>query len=266
VSNLSVLRKLVGKENSSLPRIAAARADKSPDETFLIWEGRRYSYANCWTIMRQVGGLLNTLGINGNGARVATYLPNCPEALWTWFATHLTGSVYVPLNRAHKGALLADMLRRSGAAVLVTETAALDQLPDPASLGVEQVIVIDDDTPPGCIPFSAMESARLADPVFSSPFELCTLMYTSGTTGRSKAVRQPHNIYARPEDSGTRWKTPAPPGSVVCPMFFTFCYQRPKSPPIVLQHCAPAMLQSYRPIRSVNLNGVSMCACSMNSE
>ena len=60
-------------------------------------------------------GFLREIGVASQRQRVASYLGNCPEALWTWFGTLLAGCVYVPLNRTHRGPLLGDMLTRAGA-------------------------------------------------------------------------------------------------------------------------------------------------------
>ncbi len=197
MNSCTYLQNLVGEEQSCLTRIAALRAEQTPDAPFLVWQDQSYSYADSWQLTRQLGGLLDELELAGNGKRIASYLPNCPETVWTWFAAYLTGSVYVPLNRAHKGELLIDMMRRARAQVLVTEASALEQLPDPQTIGFKKVIIVGPELPEGCIAFSEIENAVPVDPVFSEPSELATLMYTSGTTGRSKCVRLPHNIYAR---------------------------------------------------------------------
>ncbi len=192
-----LLEQLVGEAQSCLPRIAAARAEATPDNPFLLWAGESWSYVRAWDHMLRCAGFLNRLGVSGADRRIASYLPNCPEAMWTWFGVHLSGSVYAPLNRAHKGELLADMLSRTGAKTLVTEPSALDQLDVFQAAGVETLIITGQETKHGFIRFDDYLDMEPAVPVFPDPSSLCTLMYTSGTTGRSKAVRIPHNMYAR---------------------------------------------------------------------
>lgn len=191
------LENLVGEGQSSLPKVAAARADKTPAATFLLWEGKTWTYTEAWEHMLRFAGLLHELGVSGEDRRVASYLPNCPEAMWAWFGTHLSGSIYAPLNRAHRGGLLHDMLARTGAKVLVTEPSGLAEFDNLEALGVETVIVTGDERPRGTLAFDDCLQAEPAAPKFPDPASVGTLMYTSGTTGRSKVVRIPHNMYAR---------------------------------------------------------------------
>jgi carnitine-CoA ligase len=134
---------------------------------------------------------------------VATYLPNCPEALWTWFGTHLAGSVYVPVNRGHKGQLLGDLLHRAGARVLVTETSALTELEGLGRNHIEHIVLVD----ASCVPETAAartwwtwaDAATVGawQGVVPVPQHLASVMYTSGSTGRSKAVLLAHNMQVR---------------------------------------------------------------------
>jgi carnitine-CoA ligase len=196
-SSCPLLENLVGEGQSSLPRVAAMRAETTPDDTFLLWEGERWTYAQAWNHMLRFASFLHELGISGENQRITSYLPNCPEAMWAWFGTHLSGSIYAPLNRAHKGELLHDMLARTRAKVLITEPSGLAEFEDLRSLGVETVIVTGDEVPAEVTRFNDYLDMEPAKPTFPDPASVCTLMYTSGTTGRSKVVRIPHNMYAR---------------------------------------------------------------------
>ncbi|MBM3540578.1 MAG: ATP-dependent acyl-CoA ligase, partial [Alphaproteobacteria bacterium] len=112
------LRALVGKDHSTLVEVWDARVNATPEAVALIWEGRRWSYAQAMAEIDAFAGFAAT-GLRPGG-RVASYLPNRPEALWCWLGAAMAGAVFVPLNRKHKGALLADMLARSGATILVS--------------------------------------------------------------------------------------------------------------------------------------------------
>ena len=86
---------------------------------------------------------MDAAGTGAPGERIASFLSNQPEAIWTWFATACGGGEFVPLNRNHKGAVLADMIARSRARLLFTEASALDVLPPLEPLGIETLVFTD---------------------------------------------------------------------------------------------------------------------------
>lgn len=204
----SPLQDLVGADRTTVPELIAARAQATPERTFLRWRGAEWTYAEMLAEARRFAGW--ALGNTRSSAaehRVASFLPNRPEAIWAWFGSLLAGATYVSLNREHRGVLLLDMLARSQAETLVTDSAGLEALPDLGETSVHTVLVADMDAPP-----RASTAPRLADwgevrrcaPADGPdvrPGDAAVLLYTSGTTGRSKAVLTPHNQACR----GAAW-------------------------------------------------------------
>ena len=193
------LEELVGTENASTAQVFRARAERTGGRTFLKWQSARWSYAEAWEEIRGWAGFLRGLGAgpDPDGSRVAGYLHNRPETVWALLGAHAAGSVYVALNRRHKGAILADHLRRSGARILITEASALDSLPDLAETGIRAHVVVDRTS---CREWIGGEEARRAAPWVGAepgPGDPATIMFTSGTTGRSKAAVIPHNQLCR---------------------------------------------------------------------
>ncbi|HET8536635.1 MAG TPA: AMP-binding protein [Solirubrobacteraceae bacterium] len=177
---------VVGRPRASVPELWEAQVAAGPDRPFLRWEGREWTYAEAWAQIGGMAALLADAGV-GPGDRVATFVSNRPEALWTWFGAQLCGAVHVAINREHRGDLLADMLRRSRA-TLMTEASALADLPPGC---VDSVLVAEQlDVEPVEPPAGAGRRA-------AAPADLASVMYTSGTTGRSKAVLLCHNHLAR---------------------------------------------------------------------
>ena len=99
----SLLEALTGSPASTLPTLLRARAAATPDAVFLHWQGASWSYSDALREAERFAGFLREIGVASQRQRVASYLGNCPEALWTWFGTLLAGCVYVPLNRTHRG-------------------------------------------------------------------------------------------------------------------------------------------------------------------
>lgn len=177
---------LVPAGRATVPALLASRVARTPDAPFLHWQGRSWSYREAWEEARRFAAWVERRQEGEAAMRVASFLPNRPEALWAWLGTLVAGGVYVPLNRAHRGQILADMIRRSQARVLVTDAEGVNDLPDLAGVPVE--VLVD---------WDGIADLGPTTPAEPRPGDLAELMYTSGTTGRSKAVQLSHNQLCR---------------------------------------------------------------------
>ena len=196
-----LLEQAVGRDRASVPELLLAQAERRGERPFLLWDGDEWTYAQALAEARAFAGALGELEAAGPGRRVAGYLPNRPEVFWAWFGTQLTGAQYVGLNPEQVGDLLADMLRRSGASVLVTDADGLERLPPPGTAGIERYLVLDaagqpQRSAPGLVPY-APGPPWPEDAQVPGPAETASVIYTSGTTGRSKAVVICHNHLCR---------------------------------------------------------------------
>lgn len=197
---------LIGRPTGTTTEVLSARVKATPQAPFIVWQGRTATYGETWEKAGAVSGWLVDRFCGQSGFRVAAYLANCPEAVWINFGCHRAGGVYVGLNRGHKGALLRDLLTRSGATVLFAAADALADLPaDLAATGIEHLVVVastgdDQEATPqakNVVAFEAVLDCAPLDGPPRRPTDLATLMYSSGTTGQSKAARQPHGMLCR---------------------------------------------------------------------
>jgi crotonobetaine/carnitine-CoA ligase len=177
---------LVPAGAATVPALFAARAERTPEAPFLLWQGQRWTYREAWEEIRRFAAWVGSLGLPDDRPRVAGFLPNRPEALWAWLGTLAAGAVYVPLNRAHRGEVLAGMIRSAGARVLVTDAEGERDLPGPG-----------DPHPPVTSDWDAIAALDPAEAAAPRPGDLAEVMYTSGTTGSSKAVALSHNQLCR---------------------------------------------------------------------
>ena len=194
------LLSLVGKGQATIGEVLAARVAATPDAPFIEQRDRRWTYAEAWAESRRFAGFLAANDLTG--ARIATFLPKCPEALFTWFGAAISRGVYVAINHAHRGAVLRDLVERSGAKLLVTDLASWEFIGPLLPAAVERVLFADHapEAPPrpgGSFTWGDVAASATAAPLPCRPGDLATLLYTSGTTGRSKAVLLPHNMYCR---------------------------------------------------------------------
>src|SRR4051812_868533 len=140
-----LLEQVLGRPRAAVPELWEAQVARIPSRPFLVWEGREWTYAQAWGEIGAMANLLRSVGV-APGGRVASYLSNRPEALWTWFGAQLAGAVHVAINREQRGPLLADLLHRSDAEVLVTEAEALQLLP--ADIAQRVVVVEENELEP----------------------------------------------------------------------------------------------------------------------
>jgi crotonobetaine/carnitine-CoA ligase len=142
---------------------------------------------------------LRDLGV-APGHTVSVMLPNVPEFVVAWFALAKLGAVMAPVNTAFTGQALVNAIELVQSRVLIAHDslAAQWRAARPALTQLRQVLVI------GAAAAVAGEQrfeqvprdARADDAPWPEvrPSDLCLLLYTSGTTGRSKAVMLAHRF------------------------------------------------------------------------
>lgn len=132
------------------------------------------------------------------GDHVVTLVPQSLEAAYVWLACATIGAVEVSINSAFRGEWLRHALTISKARVVVLSDRFLAQtLPCLEGTGVETLLIHDSgqvlpqsDVAIITDPPSA-ESAAAPPPVTIGPHNTACVLYTSGTTGASKAVLVP---------------------------------------------------------------------------
>lgn len=172
------------------------RAAEQPDREFLVFEERRYTYAQVAAEARAMASRLHSLGI-GAGDRVALMMTNRPEYLFAWFGCSLLGAVEVPVNTAHKGEFLAYVLEQATCRAVVADAAFWPQLaPVVERAAALECAVVLDGAPAraGRVRVVALESLpsdrALPDTVVTADAPHA-ILFTSGTTGPSKGAVLP---------------------------------------------------------------------------
>jgi crotonobetaine/carnitine-CoA ligase len=173
--------------------ILGHRAAEQPDGQVLTVDGVALTYSGLDADASRIANAFAALGL-AKGDRVAVQLPNCAEFIQVWFGLARAGIVEVPLNVGLRGDLLAYALNRAecGAIVISAEWAArIEEIRPRLDRKPTVVVVGDSDT---ALPFSDLLTADATRPdVAVSPDDTSIFLYTSGTTGPSKAVVLSHN-------------------------------------------------------------------------
>ena len=160
-----------------------------PDRPFLTTAaGRRLSYGDLERESRRLAATLSALGVR-QGDRVAMQVDKSPEAIVLYVACLRMGAVLLPLNTAYTPKeleyFLADAQPRL-AVVRPADRAALAELAQRAGCGRLETLGADGG---GSITDLAREFGEGPVPLPALPAPtLAALLYTSGTTGRSKGA------------------------------------------------------------------------------
>ena len=184
-----------------LPTILRERAREHPDRDFLrVGAGDWLSYSEVDARANRVANALIARGLQP-GEAVSSLLPNVVENIQAWFGIQKAGGVQCPINLAYRGDFLSWVLNLPRSRFLVVGDDHLDWLAkvmgDLAHL--EHVIVVPTGKRQGPDPsvrwetFEAFADAPDSDPgVEVSWTDDARVMFTSGTTGRSKGAIKQH--------------------------------------------------------------------------
>ncbi len=188
------------------PHALAAWAAKTPDAAVLVHaEGERLTYGQLLSDSHLWASCLRRQGVEA-GTHVATMLANTFDAHRTMLGLAWLRAIEVPLNVAYVGPVLEHALSVSESTVLVTTVELLPRVAALAgALPLLKVILLVDEpaSPPKAAgePFSLVslptELARTpVESDFAGPevWDISSLLFTSGTTGPSKAVITPWGL------------------------------------------------------------------------
>jgi malonyl-CoA/methylmalonyl-CoA synthetase len=129
-------------------------------------------------------------------ARVAVQVEKSPEALLLYLATLRAGLVYLPLNTAYRESEIDYFLGNAEPSVVVCTSANrpwIQRLAEKS--GVPHVYTLDDDRT-GTLLDAAGKLPQTFKTVAREAGELAAILYTSGTTGRSKGAMLSHGNLA----------------------------------------------------------------------
>jgi len=184
--------------------VLARRAALHPSHPFLRYapDGRSYTYADLHRSTTGIARAMMQAGIS-KGDHVAIVSPNCPEWLLANFALGKMGAVSVPINTTAKATLLEYYLSHADCVAAVVAGACLEDFAPVAKRlpKLRHVFVIGAEGPARELLASPSLRATAfpADATSDEPIDndvrfsdLAYLLFTSGTTGPSKAIMIPH--------------------------------------------------------------------------
>jgi malonyl-CoA/methylmalonyl-CoA synthetase len=193
-------------ENRNL--FAALRAAFPQDLDTIAVEtdsGLAYSWRDLDRGTAMIANLLASLGIEP-GARIAVQVEKSVEAMMLYLATLRAGYAFLPLNTAYQKAEIEYFVGNAEPAVVVCSPANFGWVSKIAfQAGTQHVFTLGEDRNGSLLERAARQSDR-QEPVARGDDDLAAVLYTSGTTGRSKGAMLTHgNLRSNAEVLKTYW-------------------------------------------------------------
>jgi malonyl-CoA/methylmalonyl-CoA synthetase len=183
------------KQGNLYSRIGAVAAQR-PDAPALRSPGRAdLSYAGLQVAVARYANVLRAAGVE-RGDRVLVQVEKSPEALFLYLATLRNGAIFVPLNTAYTASEVRYFAGDAEPRLLVCDPRLEGALrPVAASLSIPRLLTLG---PAGDGEFAALATNAAGDcPVTECEAgETAAILYTSGTTGRSKGAMLSHGNLA----------------------------------------------------------------------
>lgn len=158
-------------------------------------DGLQYSWDDIERASAKFANLMHSLQLP-HQSRVAVQVEKSPEALILYLAVIRAGFTYVPLNTAYRDAEVAYFLNDAQPALVVCSPAHFSWVSKIAfSAGTGHVFTLDERRQGSLLQRAALQSDQF-ETVDVSQDDLAALLYTSGTTGRSKGAMLTHQNLA----------------------------------------------------------------------
>ncbi|HEY4409578.1 MAG TPA: AMP-binding protein [Acidimicrobiia bacterium] len=177
------------------------QAERVPDDPYLMMDDRRLSFGEVNGLVNSYAAGLGKLGIE-RGDRVSLLMENSLELALVALAVNKLGATWVPTNTTYKGAWLSDTLADADAALLVVDDGLVPRVTGlDGDLPVRRSVVLgrsEGSVERGVewLPFAVLDTGPASEPnVEVAPRDISAVMWTSGTTGRSKGVMQSHSCW-----------------------------------------------------------------------
>jgi carnitine-CoA ligase len=216
-------------EQRTLNAVLQRVLDEAPDAVAVRDPHRSMTYAELWDAALRLAGGFRAAGVE-RGDRVAMLLGNHIDNVLTWVALSAIGAIEVPVNSSYRREMLSYIVNNSGARLAVVDRSLAGQLQEVSGdLAHLESVILHGPVGDGPAAFPGPRARRLleftelaghapTDPAAIDPWDLIAIMYTSGTTGRSKGVLCPH-AHAWTHASGVGTTEPGDTRYVVLPQF-----------------------------------------------
>jgi len=154
-------------------------------------EGLHYSWRDLERATAMMANLLESLDLPA-GSRIAVQVEKSVEAMMLYLATLRAGYVFLPLNTAYQSGEIEYFIGNAEPAVVVCSPTNFGWVSKIAfKAGTKHVFTLGDDRTGSLLERAAHHSDQHT-PAVKAADDLAAILYTSGTTGRSKGAMLTH--------------------------------------------------------------------------
>lgn len=179
-----------------LNEILSHAAACDPGRTAVVFGDVSRTYGEVNERAQRLAGGLSTLGVQ-RGDRVALWAPNSAEFMEVIFGVPLLGAIAVPLDHWWKATDVMAALDQAQPRVLIVGKAQAERLAGMKArldgAGVQHVVALEEPRS-DMLPYEGMlaEARSLGEPVGVGQDDPAMILFTSGSTGRSKGAVHTH--------------------------------------------------------------------------
>ena len=202
--------------------------EEEPEKTAITFEGRSLTFGELDRLSRRYARGLAAAGVE-RGDRVAVFSETSPAVIVALLGHYRLGAVHVPINTRYRAGEVAHILEDSGAKALLLRAespcaAVVEALQPPrGALAFRIWLGAGGPASPGDLAFDRLIEASPSGPEapLGDDEDTAILLYTSGTTGRSKGVALSFRaVVANTESVTTLWRfSPADTMALALPLF-----------------------------------------------
>ncbi|HYF59541.1 MAG TPA: malonyl-CoA synthase [Burkholderiaceae bacterium] len=182
-------------DNENLYALIASRFPSDLDGTAIETpDGAVRTWRDLDRASARIANLLASLELPA-GSRIAAQVDKSPEAVCLYLATLRAGHVFLPLNSAYREAEIEYFVDNAEPAVVVCAPASLGWIEPIARARGARAFTLGDDGR-GTLIDASSTHADAFETVPRAASDLAAILYTSGTTGRSKGAMLSHGNLA----------------------------------------------------------------------